>query len=513
MQIPRMGSLHFILQQERFLHPEKAITTDYQTVYKNNRILVGWPKGKKKIFHEVSRSHAACVVGVALGDEGKGRIIDNLIGSYLKTNGVSGVTVIRFQGGNNSGHTVEVNGIHLALHQIPCGVMYKHVTCIMDRGMTINPEDLIDEIHIVEKITGSTRGKLFLSADAVLNTDLDRAEELLNRKRQGKAGGGTGRGIGPSYAHHYDRLGFHIIDLLGPDWQEKLSAQYDRYQKEFLLYGLNLETVEVPDFKNTKKFQKEYKRAVGSKEEFLRRLGKARKELIARKIITNTFLLHEQVYQKKSEAVLFEGAQSLGLHAWLGTVPDITASDTSTFGIQSGTAFWKMQDIEDRIGIFKIPYTSSVGARHMPTEADVAWAARVRDEAHEYGTTTGRPRDILYPDLPLLSYNIRMSGVEMIIGTHLDTSWDNVPIKVCTHYTDKKGNNLPYQPGLHHLVDVVPHYITLPGWDGVKVRKAKSFKQLPENAKKFLAFLQLRLGTPIIAVTTGPSRENYLKIS
>ncbi|MBI5620128.1 adenylosuccinate synthetase [Candidatus Gottesmanbacteria bacterium] len=496
--------------EERFLHPDRYIADDIERVYKKNHIAVGWPKGKKKIFHEVLRPHTVCVVGVALGDEGKGRVIDNLIGSLQKTRGITGITVVRFQGGNNSGHTVEANGIHLALHQIPCGVMYKKATCIMDRGMTINPVDLVSEIHYVEELAGKMKGRLYLSQDALLNTDLDRAEELLNRKRQGKAGGGTGRGIGPSYAHHYDRLGLHISDLIESTWKELLGGQYDRYEKEFSLYGIQLSTIEVPDFLRTKKMKKEYKRLVGSKQKFLRRIGRARHELIARKIITNTFVLHKRIYEKKSEAVLFEGAQALGLHPWLGTLPDITASDTSIYGIQTGTAFWKMHTIEDRIGIFKIPYTSSVGARRMPTQADNEWATRVRDEAHEYGTTTGRARDILFPDIPMLSYNIRMSGVEMLIGTHLDVSWENVRIHVCTHYADKKGNVVSYQPGLLYLNNVVPHYVTLPGWDGALVRKAKSFKELPENAKKFLAFLQLRLAMPITAVTVGPSREHYI---
>ena len=101
----------------------------------------------------------------------------------------------------------------------------------------------------------------------------------------------------------------------------------------------------------------------------------------------------------------------------------------------------------------------------------------------------------------------------MLVGTHLDTSWEDTPIKVCTHYTDRRGNVVSYQPGLRYLADVVPHYVILPGWDGIRVRKAKSFNQLPENAKRFLAFLQLRLVTPIMSVTTGPFRENYLKTS
>ena len=500
-----------ISSDERFLHPDRHITEDVMRVYKKNSILVGLPK-KKHGVDGTHRAHTACIVGVALGDEGKGRVVDNFVGAFLKTKGIKGVTVVRFQGGNNSGHTVEAHGVHVALHQIPCGVMYKKATCIIDRGMTINPGDLVSEILYVEELAGKLKGRLFLSEDAVLNTDLDRAEELLNRKRQGKAGGGTGRGIGPSYAHHYDRLGLHISDLVEGNWEVELGMQYDRYEKEFSLYDIDLSAVEVPDFSKTKKTKKDCKRPVGSKKQFLQRIGLARRALIAKKIITNTYNLHKRIYEQKNEAVLFEGAQSLGLHPWLGTLPDITASDTSAYGIQTGTAFWKTQSIEDRIGIFKIPYTSSVGARHMPTHADEKWGSRVRDEAQEYGTTTGRPRDILFPDLPMLFYNIRMSGVEKLVGTHLDISWDNVPIQVCTHYTDKKGTVVSYQPGLLHLRDVVPHYVTLPGWDGARVRNAKSFKQLPENARKFLSFLQLRLATPIIAVTTGPSREHYITI-
>lgn len=500
-------------QELRFLYPEKDIQKDFRAAYKQKNIQVGWPKGVSKIFSHVTRKHTGCIVGVALGDEGKGRIVDNCIETLLSTRGITGVTVIRFQGGNNSGHTVQIKNITIALHQIPCGIVHKKTICIMDRGMTINPIDLVEEMHIVEKMVGSVKGRLFLSRDAVLNTDLDRGEELLNRSRQGKAGGGTGRGIGPSYAHHYDRLGFHVSDLIADDWETQFEKQYVRYAKEFALYALDLATIEVPDFKETKRTHKEHKRPIGTKKEFLLRLGHARSVLLRRRMIVNTFVMHKKIYTDRSQAVFFEGAQALGLHPWLGTVPDITASDTSVYGIQSGTAFWRMQDIENRIGVFKVPYTSSVGARRMPTHADDDWSRRVREEAHEYGTTTGRPRDILYPDLPLLSYNIRLSGIEVLAGTHLDVAWEDMPIKVCTHYTDKKGLVVPYQPGLAYQNDVTPRYIELPGWDGVKVRKAKSFSALPENAKKFLAFLQMRLGTAIVAVTTGPSRENYLTIS
>ena len=497
---------------EYFFHPDKNIVKDIQRIYKQNGGSIGWPKRGQRIFHRFARKNSQCVVGVALGDEGKGRIIDNIIEAFLKKRGIHGITVIRFQGGSNSGHTVQIRNTKIAVHQIPSWIIHKSATCIMDRGMTINPVDLTDEIHLIENITGSVQGRLFLSQDAVLNTDLDRAEEQLNRIKQGKSTGGTGRGIGPSYAHHYDRLGFHIIDLIDSQWDKKFSLQFERYTHEFNLYGLKLSDLFVPDFVKTKHTKKECKHPIGNKNIFLNRLELARKELLSRRMVINTYPMHASLYQKTNEAVLFEGAQALGLHPWLGTIPDITGSDTSVYGIHTGTAFWKMQDIQTRIGVFKIPYTSSVGARRMPTEAHSAWAERIREAAHEYGTTTGRPRDILFPDLPMLSYNIRMSGVEILVGTHLDISWKDMPIKVCTHYIDAKGDIVLYQPGLPYLACCIPQYVTLPGWDGESVRRAKSFRQLPENAKKFLVFLQRRLTTPIVAITTGPSRGNYITI-
>ncbi len=499
-------------RETRFLHPDTGIQKDFRAIYKTPASFFQKKTGKTASSISSARPNTVCIIGAALGDEGKGRIIDNMVGAFLTKPGIKKVVVVRFQGGNNSGHTVEVKGKTLALHQVPCSVMYKQTVGIIDRGMTINPEDLTTEIHIVEALAGSTKGKLFLSPDAVLNTDLERAEELLNRKKQGKAAGGTGRGIAPSYAHHYDRLGFHIADVIADTWKETLGAQYDRYEKEFALYDMKLAEVMVPDFAKMKQTKKEQKRAVGSKRIFLQRIGKARDEIINRRMVTNTFLLHQQTYQDTSAAVLFEGAQAVGLNAWVGTLPDITASDTTAYGIQAGTAFWRVSDVEKRIGVFKVPYTSSVGARRMPTHAEDAWSVRVRDEAHEYGTTTGRPRDILYLDLPLLSYAVHMGGIDSLAGTHLDTAWENIPIQVCTHYTNKKGDMVPYQPGLSYLKDVVPHYITLPGWDGEKVRKARSVKALPDNAKKFLAFIEKRLATPIVAVTTGPGREHYLTL-
>ena len=143
---------------------------------------------------------------------------------------------------------------------------------------------------------------------------------------------------------------------------------------------------------------------------------------------------------------------------------------------------------------------------------DQEWALWVRETAHEYGTTTGRPRDITFLDLEFLRYNARMSGINALIGTHLDTATDTQQIKVCTHYTDKNGTTVSYQPGLHYLEDVVPQYVSLPGWDGEMCQKAKSKEDLPIHAQKFLAFIEARTGYPIVAATTGPKREHYVRL-
>lgn len=515
------------IQDELFKRPHLGIQKDIALIYQKNQITLGWPKGIKKIFCHLSRKNSVAIVGVALGDEGKGRFVDNEIKIMLEKRGVKKVAVIRFQGGNNAGHTIEKKGLRLALHLVPSGVLHPQAIGIMDQGMVIHPQDLRTEIEHIEKNIRSLKGKLFLSQDAILCTDLERAEEILNGIKREQVKGGTGRGISPSYAHHYDRLGLKIYDLLDSTWEETLRNHYERYKKEFTAFGIDLAKVQTPDYKPSRN-GKMQKRIVGSEKEFLKNLKKTRDWLIKRNFVINTFLMHQAIYDDKKIGIIFEGSQAQGLDAWLGTRPDVTSSNTSMYGLREGTAYWSPKLVEDRIGVFKITYTSSVGARKMPTHVDLPkdlkdlpknateeqeWAAYVRETANEYGATTGRPRDINHLDLAFLSYNARMSGIEMLVGTHLDIAKDNQKISVCTHYTDKKGNYVPYQPGLRYQENILPSYVKLPGWDGEKCRIAKKMADLPQNALKFLAFIQKRTGFPITTVTTGPERENIIPLS
>lgn len=512
------------IQEDLFKNPQIGVQSHIKKIYKENKISLGWPKNETRVFSHLARENTMVIVGVALGDEGKGRLVDNKIEELLKRPRIKNIHVVRFQGGNNAGHTVEKDGVKVALHLVPSCVMHQKAVGIMDQGMVIHPQDLQTEVENIEEKISNLKGRLFLSQGSILCTDLERAEEVLNGLKKEAAKGGTGRGIAPAYAHHYDRLGLRIYELLEDNWEGILGNHYDRYEKEFAAFGVKLAKVEIPDFKSSYR-QKAAKKPVGNKNDFLNNLKEARTWLLKRKITVNTFLLHKNIYRDKSQAVIFEGSQAAGLDAWLGTRPDVTSSNTSVFGLREGTGFWMPQLIEERIGVFKATYTSSVGARRMPTHVDLPkdlnelpknassdqkWAAFVREEAFEYGTTTGRPRDINFLDLPFLCYNARISGIEVLTATHLDIAREFEAIKVSTHYEDKKGNYIPYQPGLRYQKEVVPQYIELPGWGGVDCRKVKKLKDLPVNALKFLAFIQARTGFPITCVTTGSSRENIL---
>lgn len=517
-------------QVQLFFNPSRGLKEDYDRAYHHNLIEVGWPAGVVPLFDPRVKENTCAVVGAALGDEGKGRIVDNKVTSLLEIPEVQLVQVIRFQGGNNAGHTVEGNdGRKIDGHLVPSFYLYEAAVGIIDQGVIVH-QDLETEVGYIEDRVGDVGGRLIVSENAILATDLERAEEGLNKlKSSGKTDGGTGRGIGPSYGHHTDRSGTVVADLIGRQWREIFSNRYDQYQRDFAAWGLSLSDTEVPDFEKSRVTHTNETRSLGTKAEYLDRLEHFRDWLSARDFVRNTYCMHRDAYNNPSIAKLFEGAQGAGLDVWLGTRPDVTSSNTSVYAVREGTGVYIAENIEEKIGVFKLTYTSDVGTmRHLPTQIELAreirkasdlapgatddekYGANVRDEGHEFGTTTGRPRSISFLDFEIMRYNARMSGIETLVATHIDIARKNRPIKVCTHYTDARGNVVPYQPGLKYLAEVNPNYLVLPGWDGEACRSAKSLDKLPENAQKFLSFVQARVGYPIVGVTSGPSRDNLL---
>lgn len=505
---------------------DAQIKSLYQQIYNSNKTPgVGWSVADTKLSADNRHLHTSAVIGVALGDEGKGRTIVNLIEQYLNNSEIKRVIVVRFQGGNNAGHSLETGGVKWAQHQVPSGIHKKNVYGLMDAGMVVHPEDLMHECNLIETVTGiSLNGKLAVSRDAILCTDLERAKEVLNRYLSEGAKGGTGRGIGPAYAGHYDRQGLHIFDLLAQDWQAKLTKKYETLAAVFKAFEMDLSKTEVPDFYQSKAQKKSVTRQLGQLQEFLARLKQARDYLTTKNLIVNTFVRHLEYAQDKHTAILFEGSQSVGLDAWLGTYPDVTASNTTLYGIQSGTKFWLQSQVYHRLGVIKATYTSSVGQRRMLTQVDLPfpvadsstftteqnWAEYVRIEAHEFGTTTQRPRDILHLDLGFVGYNAFMGGIEALVVTHMDIAREDEPLLVCWSYQDKSGNIVPYQPGLEYQTDLKPVYVELPSWNGALVTSAKTPSELPLNALRYLAFIQAVTNIPIVALTTGPAEHDYL---
>jgi adenylosuccinate synthase len=529
-------------QLQIFLDPLFHLTQDFQEIYKKSstsRLATASRSAIAKKQRNARSTKAAihtpnivALFGAQLGDEGKGRFVDNLLETFSKMKKIKKIVVIRFNGGSNAGHSVENHGKKVALHQIPSMVLHKKAVGIMEKGMVVHVEDLQTEYQYVEAIIGKGKldGRVILSRDAIFCTDIERATEALNAEMIDNAKGGTKRGIGPAYAGYYEKTGLKIADLMAVDWEARLRKYYARKEKIFTSAGRPLAKMLVPDFRASLAAKSAVDQEVGTQDVFIQRLAKVRRWLLAKNIVQETCSLHLEILRNMERyGVIFEGAQGIGLHAWIGTVPDVTASDTSLRGIDL-IGPWRSDLVQQSVGVFKATYMSSVGARHMPTEvrlaktvlspadlgpkpsADERWAAWVRAEAHEFGTTTGRPRDICFLDLPFMAFNCFKGGITALVATHLDIATEGQKIKICTHYTKAK-KRVAYQPGLEYQEGVVPQYIELDGWDGRAVSRAKSFQALPINAQKYCLFLQARLGVPILFATTGPSRENFIKVS
>jgi len=487
-------------------------TVDAIVKLKSKVYLDKHPKLFKPNFNkQEARANSVAVIGVQLGDEGKGRIVDNKIQQLLALKNIKKVYVIRSQGGNNAGHTVEKGKVKIGLHQLPSGIFYRQAIEIMDSGMIIHVRDLLDEIKLAEEVAGKLVKRLILSEDAILCTDLDRAKEVLNRIIDGKAKGGTGRGMGPATAGFFDKTGSSIKDLISDNWLDTFTKKYELMDKLFFAYGENLSQMEVPDFYKTKREKKAVNKIVGTKEIFLQRLKKDRNELLDINIVKDTFYLHSKIEEDSSSGIVFEMAQAVGLDPWFGTRPDRTSTPTTMYGITAGTRYWLPHQVLQKIGIMKATYMSSVGARTMPTEINDDHAQWIRDFAHEYGTTTGRPRDVCLIDIPFLLYNLRMSGANSLGITHLDVAKKDIPIKVCVGYK-KNNKEVTYKPDMFEFENLKPIYIELPSWDSEEVVNVKKFNNLPLAAKQYLNFLQNVTGLPIVFITTGPNRDACIEI-
>ena len=453
---------------------------------------------EKNLHKKERRPNSVAVIGGMFGDEGKGRITDDLTAYFLKNFGK--VISYRDNGGSNAGHTITVDGKKMGLHQVGSGILQKGCTVVLAKGMVIHPIDLVEEIKEVKRVFELKKlpAKLMIDEMATLNLDTHRAFEHALKNR-GNVGEGwqssTGRGIGPSYADVLYRFPVRMRDLVSRTWKKRFSEHYDLYYEWAKGMGFDISKIAVNRFNSEPVL-------LGSRDKFLSNLETVRKVL--KEYISPMYNFLKKNWESDIPFV-FEKAQAVGLDYRWGVYPDVTCSDCTLYGITySSEGVIDASDISSRIGVIKSTYTSSVGKRDIPTFMEKKLAQEIRDDAYEYGTTTGRPRDIAYMDLPMLKYFCKVGGIEELAFTHMDIVYEE-PIKVCTEYI-KDGKKSYYRPDQVHLTGIKPKYKEFKPWDSNKFKN----NIIPQKAQIFMGYFSDYTNTVPVMVTYGPERNDIL---
>ncbi|ADY72680.1 Adenylosuccinate synthetase [Desulfurobacterium thermolithotrophum DSM 11699] len=418
------------------------------------------------------------IVGTQWGDEGKGKIVDIL--------SEKADYIVRFQGGNNAGHTVVIDGTKYILHLLPSGILHDEKKCILGNGMVIDLEGLLNEIEFIKKIGMSVEERIFVSERAHLilpyHKELDAASEKL--KGNGSIGT-TLKGIGPAYRDKAGRIGIRIADLRDEEtFKEKLK--WNIREKELILkhvynYDVSFDFDEV--YSHTMRVY----------------------EKINPFVADTVSLLNQAIDTGKK--VLFEGAQATLLDIDVGTYPYVTSSNSSALGVTTGTGI-SPKKIEKIYGIAKA-YTTRVGGGPFPTELKNNVGELLRARGHEYGSTTGRPRRCGWLDLFALKFSKMVNDLDGLIITKLDVLDAFDEIKVCIGY-ELNGEIIDYFPSTaKELSEVKPVYETLPGWKS-KTTHIKRFEDLPKETQNFLKFIEDYLEVEIPVVSTGPQRDETI---
>jgi adenylosuccinate synthase len=418
------------------------------------------------------------LLGAQWGDEGKGKATD-LLGDQVDY-------VVRYQGGNNAGHTVVIGDQKYALHLLPSGILSPNVIPVIGNGVVIDPAVLLTEIKGLNE-RGINTSKLKISTNAHLITPYHRTIDKVSERFLGKSKiGTTGRGIGPAYADKINRIGIRVQDLFDQSiLKQKIEAAlHDKNQilvKVFNRKGITVE--EVID---------EY-------------LGYAE---ILKPYVTDTSLLLDQALQQ-GKVVLLEGSQGTLLDVDHGTYPFVTSSNPTAGGASTGSGIGPTK-ITRVIGILKA-YTTRVGSGPFPTELFDEDGEALRKIGGEVGVTTGRNRRCGWFDAPIARYAVRVNGLTDFFLTKLDvlTGWEKIPVCVAYEIDGKRVEELPAsQSDFHHAK---PIYEYLPGWKE-NISKAKSVADLPKNAQEYVKFLEKISGAPMSAIGVGPGRDETIVV-
>ncbi|NVM34623.1 MAG: adenylosuccinate synthase [Candidatus Lokiarchaeota archaeon] len=427
-------------------------------------------------------SNTIAVVGLSWGDEGKGKFID-----YLAQ---KADIVVRYNGGNNAGHTIQANGVKYKFKLMPSGAP-REKEGVIANGCVIDPKVLLEEIENLKNLNKKINLKLSSTAHVVF--PFHRILDGLEEKTKGNyAAGTTKRGIGPTYSDKAARWGLRIFDLINPELLKPKLEKLYKIKKDLInVYDPNWDT-------DLDAIYEEYK-SYG--------------ERLKSYVIDTAYYLNNVIDSGKK--VLFEAAQGSLLGIDHGYYPFGTSSNSNALGISAGTGI-PPKKIGKIIGMVKA-YTSRVGQGNFPTELSNQTAEKIREQGHEYGTVTGRPRRVGWLDLFNIKYGIMINGIEEIIVTLLDALEGINPLKICTGY-ELNGEVLESWPIQSEIIEnCTPIYKNLEGWSE-KTREEWSdiakngYKALPETMKIYLQTIKNELNNNIVMISIGPNREETIEL-
>jgi adenylosuccinate synthase len=421
---------------------------------------------------------AIVLLGAQWGDEGKGKATD-ILGDRVKY-------VVRYQGGNNAGHTVVIGDQKYALHLLPSGILTPTCIPVIGNGVVIDPAVLLEEIRGLNE-RGVDTSNLKISTNAHLITPYHRTIDKVSERFLGKAKiGTTGRGIGPAYADKINRIGIRVQDLFDPSILRQKIEGALKDKNQVLVKVFNRKGLEIDEI------LKEY-------------LEYAE---ILRPYVTDTSLLLNQALER-GENILLEGSQGTLLDVDHGTYPFVTSSNPTAGGASTGSGIGPTK-ISRVIGIVKA-YTTRVGSGPFPTELFDEDGEKLRSIGGEVGVTTGRARRCGWYDAPIARYAVRINGLTDFFLTKLDvlTGWEKIPVCVAYEIDGRRVEELPAsQSDFHHAK---PIYEYLPGWSE-DISKARKLSDLPIGAQGYIKFLEKISGAPISAVGVGPGRDETILV-
>lgn len=418
------------------------------------------------------------VVGTYWGDEGKGKITDFL--------SAQADVVVRYQGGNNAGHTIQNGDRTYKLHFIPSGILHPETLCVLGNGMVIDPVELVSEMTQLEK-AGVNTDNLRVSDRAHLILPYHKLLDGLSEERRGPNKIGTTRkGIGPAYMDKAARCGLRMVDLL--DQKELAQRLSENIRDKNLLL-------------------QRYYDVPGLDEKAVFSSLVAAAEKLQPYIDDTSALINDALDAGK--VIVFEGAQATLLDIDHGTYPFVTASNPVAGGVCIGAGIGPTR-IDKVIGLVKA-YTSRVGDGPFPTELFDRTGDLIRERGKEFGTTTGRPRRVGWLDGVILRYARRVSGLDTLCITLLDVLTGLEEVKVCTHYRLDGQLTDRFPASVGTLGRCEPVYASLPGWEQ-DVSSCKTWEDLPENAKQYIRFVEDLAGVRVGLISVGPSRSQTIAV-